>query len=148
MGCIHQLPEQCHIICLQGFHRPNGTLILTDGMLCPFSAHITLDGRLVFFKGLLIQISKAVNLHHLLQLCKGRLALTAAFIVFGVAQPSLFVAAGNDDFGAFQHNGRIFKGQICRVQENGIVLFPHGNGKLIHNAAVYTVKIIFRILSD
>ena len=29
-----------------------------------------------------------------------------------------------------------------------MILFPHGNGKLIHDAAVDAVKFIFRILTD
>ena len=45
-------------------------------------------------------------------------------------------------------DGRICIGKVCRIQENGMILLSHGNGKLIHNSAVYPVKIVFGKLSD
>ena len=38
--------------------------------------------------------------------------------------------------------------QGVAVQQNGVVFFAHGGGKLVHNAAVHTHKFIFRFLAD
>ena len=45
-------------------------------------------------------------------------------------------------------DGRIFKAQIRSIQENGVILFAHGNSELIHNSAVDAVEIVLGILSD
>ena len=148
MGRVHQLPKQRHIPGLQGLHCPDGTPIFINRVLCPFSAHVVLDGRLIFFKRLFIQISQTVDFYRLLQLRQRSLALAAALIVLGIPQAPLLIAAGNDDLCPLQSNGRIGKGQICRIQKDGIIFLSHGNGKLIHDAAVHFVIIILGILSD
>src|SRR5699024_5388602 len=61
---------------------------------------------------------------------------------------AFLIAAGDDDLGAFQMDGRIFIAQVCGVKENGVILFAHRNGELIHDAAVNAVEIVLRILAD
>ena len=45
-------------------------------------------------------------------------------------------------------NGGILEFQIAGIKENSMVFFTHGNGELIHDAAVYAVIIVFGILSN
>ena len=117
-------------------------------MLCTLSADITLDNGFEFLKGLLIQITQSLDLHYLLQLCQCGLTLTAALIVLGISQASLFVTARDNDLRILQMDRCILIFQCCSIQENSVLFFTHGNGKLIHNTAVYLVVFVLGELSD
>ena len=148
MGCIHQLTKQLHIIVLQRFYRTDRSLILIYCMLCTLSADITLDNSLELLKGLLIQITQRLDLHYLLKLCQCSLTLAAALIVLGISQASLFITACDHDLRILQMDRCILILQSRSIQKNSVVLFTHGNGKLIHDTTVYLVVFILRELSD
>ena len=117
-------------------------------MLCTLSADITLDNSLELLKGLLIQVAQRLDLHYLLKLCQCSLTLTAALIVLGISQTSLFITACDNDLRIFQMDRCVLIFQSCGVQKNSIILFAHGNGKLIHDTAVYLVVFVLGELSD
>ena len=148
MGRIHQLTKQLHIIVLQRFYRTDRSLILVYCMLCTLSADITLDNSLELLKGLLIQITQSLDLHYLLKLCQCGLTLTAALIVLGISQASLFITACNNNLRILQMDRCILILQCRSIQENSVLFFTHGNGKLIHDTAVYLVVFVLRELSD
>ena len=148
MGCIHQLTKQLHIIILQRFNRTDRSLILIYRMLCTLSADITLDNSLELLKGLLIQVAQRLDLHYLLKLCQCGLTLTAALIVLGISQASLFITACDHNLRILQMDRCILILQSRSIQKNSVVLFTHGNGKLIHDTTVYLVVFVLRELSD
>ena len=148
MGCIHQLTKQLHIIVLQRFNRTDRSLILIYCMLCTLSADITLDNSLELLKGLLIQVAQRLDLHYLLKLCQCSLTLTAALIVLGISQTSLFITTCDHDLRILQMDRCILILQSRSIQENSVLFFTHGNGKLIHDTAVYLVVFVLGELSD
>ena len=91
---------------------------------------------------------KAIDFFYCLEFSQGSFTFGAAFIVFGITQTALFIAAGNYNFAARQMDGSILEMKIAGIQKNGMIFFTHGDGELVHDAAVYTVVIVFRILSD
>ena len=117
-------------------------------MLCTLSADITLDNSLELLKGLLIQVTQRLDLHYLLKLCQCSLTLAAALIVLGISQASLFITACDHDLRIFQMDRCVLIFQSCGVQKNSIILFAHGNGKLVHDTAVYLVVFVLGELSD
>ena len=117
-------------------------------MLCTLSADITLNNSLELLKGLLIQVTQRLDLYYLLQFCQCGLTLAAALIVLGISQASLFITACDHDLRILQMDRCILIFQCCSIQENSVVLFTHGNGKLIHDTAVYLVVFVLGELSD
>ena len=117
-------------------------------MLCTLSADITLDNSLELLKGLLIQVTQRLDLHYLLQFCQCSLALAATLIVLGISQASLFITACDHDLRILQMDRCILILQCRSIQKNSVVLFTHGNGKLIHDTAVYLVVFVLGELSD
>ena len=148
MGCVHQFTKQLHIIVLQRFYRTDRSLILIYCMLCTLSADITLDNSFELLEGLLIQVAQRLDLHYLLQLCQCSLTLTAALIVLGISQASLFITACDHDLRILQMDRCILILQSRSIQENSVLFFTPGKGKLIHDTAVYLVVFVLRELSD
>ena len=148
MGSVHQLAELSDIVGLQRGNRLDGALVLINRVLCALSAYLILDRILILLKLLLVQVAQGLDVHHLLQLGKSGLALASSLVVFGIAQAALLVAAGDDDLRAFQMDGRVLIAEIRGIQEDGMILLSHGDGELIHDAAVNAVEIILGILAD
>ena len=148
MGSVHQSAELLYIVFLQCLYRTDGTAVLINRMLRALSAHITLNNGSKLFKGLFIQLAQSLNLHNLLQFSQRCFTFATSFIVLGISQTSLLIAARNYNLCSLQGNRRIFIGKSCRIQKNRIVLLSHGNRKLIHNTAVYLIEFIFGILSN
>ena len=111
-------------------------------------AHLILDRRFIKLKLLLRQIAQRLDGSYLLQLCQRRFAFASSLVIFGISQTALFVAAGDHDLRALQTDRRVFKFHRCGVEENRVVFFPHRDRELIHDAAVYAVKIVLRKLPD
>ena len=74
------------------------------------------------------------------------LALSAAFIVFGIGQRAFFVGVADDDgiTGHVQRNQLALDGDA--VQQNAAARFAVGAGILIHDAAVDADKVVFGTL--
>ena len=115
-------------------------------MLCPLLAHRILDGILVDLKALRSQIAQMLNIHHLPEFLQRLLTLAAPFIVLGIRQLVLFIGIADHNLRVFQLQRDILICQIRGMEKNRVILFPHGNRKLIHNPAVHPAVIILRIL--
>ena len=60
----------------------------------------------------------------------------------------LHLAVRDNNLRVFQMDRRIFVFHRIRIKEDRIILFAHGNGELIHDAAVAAVEVVLGVLSD
>ena len=148
MGLIHQFPEAGDVIGFQRRHRLDGALVLRHRVFCTLNQNRVFEHMLMLFKFFHGQVAQRLNVRRLLQCGKRVRTFLTSVVVSRIHQAVLHFAVHDDDPGIFQLYRRILIMQGAGIQEDGIVLLPHGHRELVHDAAVAAVEVIFRILAD
>ena len=94
------------------------------------------------------QIAKCLDIYNGLQILQSSFTFSPAVIVSGRYQTVFYLAVGDHDSCIWQFYRCIFIVQGVGIQEDRTILFTHGRSKLIHDSAVHTIEVVFRILTD
>ena len=116
-------------------------------MSCSSDSNLILDKGFKLTEGCFIKITQSLNIKEGSYLRQRLLTLGTSFVIFGFSEASFFVGTNDYQLGIVKDHGSMFVLKGSGIKEDRIILFAHGNGKLIHDPAVYTVIFVLGKLS-
>ena len=145
---VHQLSEPVQVVspkCTAGLDRP---LILINDMAGSLDQGRIHQDILAALKGIAAQVAQELDMRDGLELPEGSGAfLTADVVQFGDVRV-LYVTVRDNDLCITEFKRYVHIGQALAVQKNGMVLFPHRGGELIHNTEIDADIAVLPVLTD
>ena len=117
-------------------------------MFCAFQLNGICDKFFVRFELFRSQIAKSIDIQLRFKSSESVRTLLTSVIVCRIYEAVFYFTVGDHDLCIFQLDRGILVFHCICVEKDSIVFFAHGDSELIHDTAVASVEIIFRVLSD
>ena len=115
-------------------------------MPCPPNQRVIIDQVSVLVKGVEINFTQLVNVELLAQALNGLFTFLNPLVVLRAGQGVRLVSTHDNDLVVTEFQWQVPVFQSVAVEVDGVILLPHTDSKLVHNAGVKTYKVVFRLL--